>query len=96
MFAFFGNPEVTIGNKLLEVLFAVMGLVCIFCAVKNLRDKENPAPIGTCIFWGALGVVMAAGRWLPPVVNGLLVIVMTVPAILRKVKVGSGKAPDSA
>ncbi|MEG0107699.1 MAG: DUF979 domain-containing protein, partial [Lachnospiraceae bacterium] len=57
-------------------------------------DRENPARIGTAVFWCTLGIVIAFGRWIPPAVNGILIIIMTIPAILKKVKIGTQEHPD--
>lgn len=88
MFSFFTNPDIAIGVKLLEIIFIVMGLLCINTAQKNMRDKENPSPVGTAIFWGALGIVLCFGRWMPDNFAGMLIIIMTIPPILRKVRTG--------
>ncbi|MCL2425677.1 MAG: DUF979 domain-containing protein [Oscillospiraceae bacterium] len=94
-FAWFGNPDINLGLKLLEIVFIIMGLICIYAAVKNAKDKENAASIGTAVFWGALGIVLATGRYLPPLINGLLIFTMAVPAVFRKVKIGKTNAPSS-
>jgi len=91
--SFFTGSEFTLGEKLLEVIYIVMGLVSIYTGVKNARDKENPARVGTAVFWCALGVVMAFGRWIPPIGNGVLVVIMTLPAIFKKVKLGKSDEP---
>jgi len=91
----FMDPAVPLSQKGLEIMFLVMGLVCIYTAVRNLRDKENASPYGTAVFWGVLGIVLAAGRWLPNPLNGALVLTMTVPVIFRKVKVGLNIAPTA-
>ena len=92
---FFNNPSLNIGAKLLEVIFIIMGLICIYAAVKNAKDKENPARLGTAVFWGSLGIVMAVGRWLSPLLSGILIFVMAIPAIFRKVKIGKTNAPTA-
>jgi len=92
---FFGNPEINVGLKLLEVVFIIMGLICIYAAIKNLKDKENAASVGTAVFWGALGLVLAVGRYMPPFINGVLIFIMAIPAVLRKVKIGKTNAPTS-
>ena len=89
----FLDQNVPPSQKGLEIMFLCMGLVCLYCAVRNLRDKANASPFGTAIFWGALAVVLAGGRWLPNVVSGILIIIMTLPAIFRKVKVGKNILP---
>lgn len=94
--SFFMSADVSLANKVMEIIYIVMGLLCIYCGVKNLKDKENPEPVGTCIFWSVLGIVLAAGRWLPSVVSGILVVVMCVPAILKKVKKGKVSAATKA
>lgn len=92
--SFFTNPEVLLGQKLLEVLFIIMGFIAIYTGVKNLNDKKNPSPYGTALFWVTMGVLIAFGRWIPNLVNGLLVVLMTLPAILRKVSKGDSAAPS--
>lgn len=91
--AFFTSSEFTLGVKLLEVIYIVMGLVAIYTGIKNAMDKENPSRLGTGVFWCVLGVVLAFGRWIPPVIDGVLIIIMTIPAILRKVKIGKSNTP---
>lgn len=91
--AFFMSSEFTLGVKLLEIIYIVMGLVAIYTGIKNAMDKENPSRLGTGVFWCVLGVVLAFGRWIPPVIDGVLIIIMTIPAILRKVKIGKSDTP---
>lgn len=92
--SFFTSADITLGTKLLEVVYIVMGLIAIYTGVKNARDKENPSRVGTAVFWCALGIVLAFGRWIPAMIDGILVIVMTLPAIFGKVKIGKSEAPS--
>lgn len=92
--SFFLDAEVTLGAKLLEVIYIIMGLLSMYTAVKNLRDEENPSRIPTAIFWGAFGVVLSFGRFLPEMVSGILIMVMVIPAILQKVKPGKLDVPS--
>lgn len=78
---------------MLQVVWVIIGLIAIYAGIKNLLDKENPSRIGTAIFWCSFGVVTALGTWLPPKVSGALVIVMCMPAIFKRVKVGHVNAP---
>ena len=94
--SFFMSADVSLANKVMEVIYIVMGLLCVYCGVKNLKDKKNPEPVGTFIFWAVLGIVLAFGRWLPSLVSGILVVVMCVPAILKKVKKGTVSAATKA
>ena len=86
--SFFFDPEVTMSNKLMEVIYIFIGFMVIYTAVKNLRDKENPNRYGTFTFWFVLGILIGLGKWLPSVISGILVLVMCVSAIFHKVKKG--------
>ncbi len=90
---FFMDAEVALGPKLLEVIYIIMGLITLYTGIKNFTDKENPSKIGTGIFWCSLGIVLAFGRWIPPMVNGVIIIIMTIPAIFHKVKIGKQHTP---
>ncbi|MDD2495483.1 MAG: DUF979 domain-containing protein [Tissierellia bacterium] len=91
--SFFMDAEVALGTKLLEIIYIVIGLLTLYTGIKNGLDEENPSRAGTAIFWCSLGVVLAFGRWIPTMVNGVLVIIMTIPAIMGKVKIGTVGAP---
>lgn len=93
MLAFFMDPSLDIWTKLLEVVYIIIGLITIYAGIKNLLDKENPARIGTAVFWCSFGVVCALGKWLPSKVSGLLVIIMIIPAIFKRVKPGKVNVP---
>lgn len=93
--SFFMDPEVTLGTKLLEVIYIVIGLITLYTGIKNALDKENPSRVGTAIFWCSLGIVLSFGRWIPPIINGVLVVIMTLPSILGKVKIGKQEAPTA-
>lgn len=91
--AFFMDSTIALSDKLLELVYMMIGMITIYAGIKNLLDKENPSRIGTAIFWCSFGVVCAFGKWLPVKASGILVIVMILPAIFKKVKVGKVNAP---
>lgn len=80
----------------LSVVWIIVGMIAIYAGIKNLLDKENPSRIGTAIFWCSFGIVCAFGDWLPAKVSGILVIVMCMPPIFKRVKVGKVNAPEKA
>ncbi|BDP87117.1 hypothetical protein EfmAA818_07130 [Enterococcus faecium] len=51
---FFTNPDILLGDKLLEILYIVMGLVLIYTGVRNLTDKTNPHRYGSALFLDGL------------------------------------------
>lgn len=93
---FFTNPDILLGDKLLEILYIVMGLVLIYTGVRNLTDQTNPHRYGSAFFWTILGVVIAGGRWLPAIVSGGLIFAMTIPAIAKRVSKGESRLPSKA
>lgn len=38
---YFMSVDITMSDKLLEVLYFVIGLVTLYVAFRNLQDKEN-------------------------------------------------------
>ena len=91
--SFFTSADFTLGQKILEIIYIIIGLLTINTGIKNLRDEENPSRIGTGIFWCILGIVLAFGRWIPSALSGVLILVMCIPAIFGKVKIGKTDAP---
>ncbi len=90
---FFMSPDISLGAKLLEVIYIIIGLITLYTGYKNFTDKENSSRVGTGVFWCALGIVITFGRWLPPMVSGIIIVIMAIPAILKKVKIGKVHAP---
>ncbi|HAQ1243062.1 TPA: DUF979 domain-containing protein, partial [Enterococcus faecium] len=41
---FFTNPDILLGDKLLEILYIVMGLVLIYTGVRNLTELGRSRP----------------------------------------------------
>ena len=85
---FFIDPKVALGAKLLECLYILMGIVAGYTGVKSLFEKGRKDKIPTALFWIALAVVLAFGRWIPNKVNGAIVVLMAIPAIIKRVKPG--------
>lgn len=83
-----------LGANLLNMVWVIIGLIAIYAGIKNLLDKENPSRYGTALFWCSFGVVCAFGTWLPAKVSGALVIIMCLPPIFKKVKVGKVDTPS--
>ena len=49
--SFFLSQDVLLSEKLLEIIYIIMGAVAVYTGIKNARDKANPTPIGTAVFW---------------------------------------------
>lgn len=77
----------------LNVVWVIIGLITIYAGIKNLMDKENPSRVGTAVFWCSFGIVCGFGSWLPAKVSGVLVLIMCLPPIFKKVKIGKTDNP---
>ncbi|MGL5978974.1 MAG: DUF979 domain-containing protein [Erysipelotrichaceae bacterium] len=94
MIEFFTSVDVSLSTKMLEVLYMFMGLTAAYVGVKSMLEKDHPARFETGVFWLILGVLFAFGRWIPNLYNGILIVVMSIPAILNRVKRGNVPAVD--
>ena len=43
---FYTSVDVTLSEKLLEVMYCLIGLISMYVAFKNLKDKENKNSVG--------------------------------------------------
>ena len=77
----------------LNLVWVIIGLITIYAGIKNLLDKENPSRVGTAVFWCSFGIVCGFGSWLPAKVSGVLVLIMCLPPIFKKVKIGKTDNP---
>lgn len=77
----------------LNVVWVIIGLITIYAGIKNLLDKENPSRVGTAVFWCSFGIVCGFGSWLSARVSGVLVLIMCLPPIFKKVKIGKTDNP---
>ena len=77
----------------LNVVWVIIGLITIYAGIKNMLDKENPSRVGTAVFWCSFGIVCGFGSWLPAKVSGALVLIMCLPPIFKKVKIGKTDNP---
>ena len=90
---YFTSADVTLSNKLLEVVYILIGLVCIYTGVVNAKDETNEKRPGTAAFWCILGALLVLGKWIPEWVAGLLLVCMCVPPIVKQVGRGAKGAP---
>ena len=90
---FFMSVDVSLSDKLLEILYFVIGLIAIYVAIRNLNDKTNEKRLGTFIFWFLLGLMFVIGKWIPPMFTGILMVLMVLSPIFKQVKAGNEPSP---
>lgn len=74
--------------NILEFFYILIGLLSIMTSVRAFRDTTNKARIGTGLFWLILGVIFAAGNFMPYMVSGILLAVIGVLTLFKQVKIG--------
>ena len=92
MFAYFMDAEITISAKLVQIMYILSGVFCIYCGVRAWMKKDNKYYLPTGLFWSLLGVVVAFGQWLPPLISGIIVAIICIPAGLKLVRRGNLEA----
>ncbi|MDU4950860.1 MULTISPECIES: DUF979 domain-containing protein [Clostridium] len=93
--SFFMDPNITLSAKLLECVYITMGILCLYAGIKAfLKDKKEG--LGTLIFWGIMGITFILGKLIPTKITGILVIIMCIPAILKRVKGSDVPSPTKA
>ena len=90
---FYTSVDVTLSEKLLEVMYCIIGLISMYVAFKNLKDKENKNSVGSFVFWFDLGLMFVLGKWLPALADGILLIILVLPPIFKKVSPGNEPEP---
>lgn len=60
----------------MELIFVATGLMLLGFAGLTYLDGEHPSPKASAAFWFLLGLLFALGSWLPPWLNGLLVVIL--------------------
>lgn len=69
----------------LEVFYVVCGVILALVAGRIACDRGHPKRWGSAAFWALLALVFVAGKTLPSVVSGYLVIAMVVLAAVKQV-----------
>lgn len=75
-------------NLILEFFYILIGLLLMMTAVRTFKDQTNPARIGTSLFGLLLGIIFAAGNYIPFLISGVLLTIMGALTLFKQVKVG--------
>ena len=85
----------TFSNILLEIFYIMVGLFFILTMMFTLKDKNHKTKYGTALFWGILGVIFILGNIIPPVITGLLIVIIGILAAFNQINMGSLKQLDA-
>ncbi len=84
-----------LSNTLLEIFYIIVGLFFILTMMFTLKDKNHKTKYGTALFWGILGVIFILGEFIPPVISGLLIVIIGVLAAFNQINIGTIKQLDA-
>lgn len=74
----------------LDVFYFIAGVFLVLVAWRIAFDATHPKRFGSAAFWGLLAVVFLAGKALPAVAVGYMVLVMVALAATKQVAAASG------
>ena len=74
----------------LEVFYVIAGVVLLLVAGRIARDRDHPQRWGSALFWGLLAVTFLAGKSLPPVVVGYMMLAMVALAATKRMAFAGG------
>lgn len=69
--------------------YILIGFILFYYAYKTYMDPENQKKLGTGIYWVLLGILFVAGKWLPALASGIIVVVIALVAGAQMIGMGS-------
>lgn len=81
-------------NNLLLFMYVLIGVIMALAGIESIRDTTNPARYGTGLFWLLLAVSFAFGSLLPPMVVGIMIVIIGVLALFKQIRVGTVPVVD--
>lgn len=85
----------TFSNILLQIFYIMVGLFFLLTMMFTLKDKNHKTKYGTSLFWGILGVIFILGEVIPPMISGLLIVVIGTLAAFNQINIGTIKQLDT-
>ncbi len=76
----------------LDVFYVIAGIFMLLVAGRAALDRAHPTRWGSTVFWGLLAVIFLAGKALPSVVVGYLLLGLVGLAAVRQVGAGAERS----
>ena len=92
----FGMPAADFFPKFLEFIFVIIGLQFFYTASRVAKADDNEKKITTIIFWLILGTLFAFGKLIPPMISGILVVIIGILSLINGVVVKGAIVNDEA
>ena len=92
----FGMPAEDFFKIFLEFIFVLIGLQFFYTAYRVFKSDNNEKKITTLIFWLILGTLFAFGKLIPPMIAGILVVVIGLISLINGIEVKGAIENDEA
>ena len=92
----FGMPAEDFFKIFLEFIFVLIGLQFFYTAYRVFKSDNNEKKITTLIFWLILGTLFAFGKLIPPMIAGVLVVVIGLISLINGIEVKGAIENDEA
>ena len=76
-------------KQILDIFYALIGVLMLLAGIESLRDKASKTHIGTGIFWLILAAIFLIGNYLPNEIIGILIVIIGLLSLFKQVKVGN-------
>ena len=80
----------------LDVFYVIAGIFLLLVSCRIALDKHHAKRWGSALFWGLLAVTFLAGKSLPPVAVGYMILLMVVLAATRRMGPSPEVGPTAA
>lgn len=80
----------------LEVFYAIAGVFLLLVAGRIALDRQHAKRGGSALFWSLLAITFLAGKALPPVVVGYMILLMVVLAATKQMGASPEAGPSAA
>ncbi len=78
----------------LEFVYILIGLQFFYTAFKVIKSTDGEKKATTVIFWIILGVLFALGKFIPPMISGILVVIIGLISLINGIKINGVKEVD--
>lgn len=82
-------------DYLLEFFYIVAGAQFVYTGYRSFKDQNNDKRRGSSLFWCILGIIFIGGRWIPHLINGVLVCALAGITLFKQFK-GSTNFEDTS
>lgn len=83
----FGMPAEEFFKGFLEFVYILIGLQFFYTAFRVAKAEDKEKKVTSVLFWIILGTLFAFGKWIPPMIAGILVIGIGIISLINGIVV---------